>query len=617
VRFPFGLAKLLALPLSPPRSPTSSATGQPGTLSDVSDDIWVDIAGGKYVGQQPSKRFPIYTRGNAGEVYPEVLYPLTFSTSLRDSGQAGIRALLQVGVIGLEEVANDDTAVIAVLGGYSYLNLSIVRLAATRTPGQTVADVDFQYYGKSDAPPHIAHKGDRSVGRSIAVLRYALRVLKLADDPQMDIDAAQVDRWRASLPDRSTATDAELLHSIRSAIPMILGLFEHHLAVSNKAAVPLGVLAQTCKKQLGDPQLTTTLLSGLGNVESAGPALALWKLGRQVKSSDHLTGAFNRGADDLALRMRADQHPDAVAFMVAFDAFLEVHGCRGPNEWETACDTWGTNQALPLALIDRLRGADESHDPVASVPELRSRRLEATRTARAKLKPWQRKRFDNTLRAAGAYSQRREQAKTTVIRAIHEVRLTTLELDRRVRERSGEGTPKDIWFVVEPELDEYLANPAAFRDRIAERRAMRALLATREPPFIINGVVPPFDTWAIRSENTVPAAVAGQQLSGIPGCPGVARGRAVVVLDPSDPREIGPGDVLVAPLTDPSWTPLFLAAEAVVVDVGAVLSHAVIVSRELSIPCVVSVTNATKSIRDGAIIEVDGTSGIVTVIEMP
>jgi len=82
-------------------------------------------------------------------------------------------------------------------------------------------------------------------------------------------------------------------------------------------------------------------------------------------------------------------------------------------------------------------------------------------------------------------------------------------------------------------------------------------------------------------------------LTGIAGCPGVARGRARVVLDPLDPRGLGPGEVLVAPITDPSWTPLFVPAEAVVVDVGAQMSHAVIVSRELGIPAVVSVTGAT------------------------
>jgi alkanesulfonate monooxygenase SsuD/methylene tetrahydromethanopterin reductase-like flavin-dependent oxidoreductase (luciferase family) len=68
------------------------------------------------------------------------------------------------------------------------------------------------------------------------------------------------------------------------------------------------------------------------------------------------------------------------------------------------------------------------------------------------------------------------------------------------------------------------------------------------------------------------------------------------VLDPADPSALEPGDVLIAPITDPAWTPLFVPAAAVVVDVGAQVSHAVIVSRELGIPCVVSVTGATRRI---------------------
>jgi pyruvate,water dikinase len=104
-------------------------------------------------------------------------------------------------------------------------------------------------------------------------------------------------------------------------------------------------------------------------------------------------------------------------------------------------------------------------------------------------------------------------------------------------------------------------------------------------------------------------------LKGIAGCPGVARGRARVVLDPSDPRGLGPGEILVAPITDPSWTPLFVPADGVIVEVGAQMSHAVIVSRELGIPAVVSVTGATQALRDGALVEVDGDRGTVTVIE--
>ncbi len=87
-----------------------------------------------------------------------------------------------------------------------------------------------------------------------------------------------------------------------------------------------------------------------------------------------------------------------------------------------------------------------------------------------------------------------------------------------------------------------------------------------------------------------------------------------MILDPSDPGALGVGEILVAPMTDPAWTPLFVAAAGVVVDVGAALSHAIIVSRELGIPCVVSVTGGTSRIPDGAEIEVDGAAGTVTIV---
>ena len=134
------------------------------------------------------------------------------------------------------------------------------------------------------------------------------------------------------------------------------------------------------------------------------------------------------------------------------------------------------------------------------------------------------------------------------------------------------------------------------------------------PPFVFEARQPPAETWE-RRQRAVERASPGAVLQGIPGCPGRARGRARVVTDPFDPRGLSPGEVLVAPITDPSWTPLFVPAEAVVVDVGAQMSHAVIVSRELGIPAVVSVTGATGCIPDGALVEVDGDLGLVRVLE--
>ncbi|MEE2682782.1 MAG: PEP-utilizing enzyme, partial [Actinomycetota bacterium] len=95
---------------------------------------------------------------------------------------------------------------------------------------------------------------------------------------------------------------------------------------------------------------------------------------------------------------------------------------------------------------------------------------------------------------------------------------------------------------------------------------------------------------------------------------GTVRGTARVILDPTDPFDLEPGDILIAPLTDPSWTPLFMTAGGVVVDVGGQRSHAVIVSRELGLPCVISVTDGTKRIPNGSQIEVNGSTGEVSIL---
>ena len=144
----------------------------------------------------------------------------------------------------------------------------------------------------------------------------------------------------------------------------------------------------------------------------------------------------------------------------------------------------------------------------------------------------------------------------------------------------------------------------------------RSELFALEPPFIIaNASVAPLSQWPRKNDGDVAVASVGEVLTGVSGSPGVARGIARVILDPADPGDLGPGDILVAPCTDPSWTPLFMTSAAVVVNVGGQISHAVIVSRELGVPCVVSVNDATKRITDGSLIEVNGNTGSVTIVE--
>ena len=161
-------------------------------------------------------------------------------------------------------------------------------------------------------------------------------------------------------------------------------------------------------------------------------------------------------------------------------------------------------------------------------------------------------------------------------------------------------------------------DPASMSETLADRYSQWLELWELEPPFIIvGGDVPPLDEWARKGEAQVDSVATGDVLQGVPGCPGTVRGTARVILDPLDPFALGPGDILVAPVTDPAWTPLFMTAGGVVVNVGGQISHAIIVSRELGLPCVVSVEHATQRVPDGATIEVDGATGQVTIIELP
>lgn len=106
-------------------------------------------------------------------------------------------------------------------------------------------------------------------------------------------------------------------------------------------------------------------------------------------------------------------------------------------------------------------------------------------------------------------------------------------------------------------------------------------------------------------------------LAGRPGSPGRATGRARIVRGPDDFAAVRRGDILVCRATDPAWTSLFGVVSAVVTEVGGVLSHAAIVARELGLPAVLAVPNATTALVDGTMVTVDGTAGRVVPVPTP
>ena len=441
-------------------------------------------------------------------------------------------------------------------------------------------------------------------------------MLHTSDLPVLDQDRNLVSQWQSRLPEILDSPDEVLVEAMREIMEPANLLFTHHLDITGQAGGAVQLLSTICEERLGDRSIALTLLGGLGDIDSAEPSYVLWELGRMVANSNELTSLFNNGLSDLELRLR--QSDAAQEFMEHFDNFLDVFGSRGPNEWETACETWGTNPASVLTLIDRMRLTDAENSPSVRALELSKKREEATLNARKELKGFGSWLFEKALHSSILFSQARERSKTTIVDLIHVARLITRELANRTAKERGNAELIDLWFVLESELDEFIENPSAFDEKITERKRVRGELSNRIPPFIFEGEIPDPKSWPLRSDvqvNHTQYAEAGQILKGFGGCPGVAEGTAKVITDPSDPKDLGPGNILIAPLTDPSWTPLFVPADAVVVNVGGQMSHAVIVSRELGMPCVVAVKDATKIIKDGTKIRVNGATGEVTILE--
>jgi pyruvate,water dikinase len=367
-------------------------------------------------------------------------------------------------------------------------------------------------------------------------------------------------------------------------LPHIRHLFRRHLAITAASSIGPGVIAGVTAA-VGEPQSALSLITSVGDVDSALPTHAMWALSRLA--------------------------PASTEFRDGFAELMRRYGSRGPDEWDIRNDTWETDPSMAHALIESMRGLADDANPFARQTELEMARLATTARIREMLAADSEAlaQFEAGLRSAHLHLAGRERTKTNVIKVLHEVRVSVRELGERF-----DYTPSQVCMVLADELDAFVSDPDELRARVVAREQQYLDLFTLQPPFIINGAAPPLPAWARRGATEVARSTSGDVLSGVPGCPGVAEGFARVIRHPADAERLQPGEVLVAPITDPSWTPMFVVAAAVVVNVGAQVSHAVIVSRELGIPCVTSVTDATERIPDGARVRVDGAAGTVTLL---
>jgi pyruvate,water dikinase len=219
------------------------------------------------------------------------------------------------------------------------------------------------------------------------------------------------------------------------------------------------------------------------------------------------------------------------------------------------------------------------------------------------------------VRRWGGVVRDRESTRSESMRAFWVLRAFAL----RAGVLTGHGD--DVFYLSLEELLDLLRGNAAVLGKVPARRAAYERYAAL--PMYPTLIVGRFDPvrWAADADRRADlhdarggAVPVGDTVTGFPGAPGVVEGIARVISGPEDGDRLRPGEILVTTLTNVGWTPMFPRAAAVVTDMGAPLSHASIVARELGIPAVVGTGNATMRLRDGDRIRVDGERGTVELL---
>ena len=333
------------------------------------------------------------------------------------------------------------------------------------------------------------------------------------------------------------------------------------------------------------PRVTGQLLSGIATPTGEANA-ALWELSRLARCDPATLAAIRR--DDWA-----GVSPDS-DFARALHEFFAQFGHRESGGFYLSSPTWRHDPTPVRQILRTLVETEERHEASAR----------AHGEARALVEqslhrfPWLRRRFVALLEQIRTLHRFREISHFDLTRPLDALQTIAVELGRRLRSRGLATADDDVFYLTFDEVRQWLVhgppdgtNPREF---IARRRATYRLVNAR---------------W--QAARPRPKA-GGTVLHGTAASPGRIRGIARVVLDEAQFGRLQPGEILVCPHSNPSWTPLFLTAIAVVSDTGGAASHAAIVAREYGLPAVLTVPGATQLIRDGQTIEVDGDRGVVS-----
>jgi pyruvate,water dikinase len=346
------------------------------------------------------------------------------------------------------------------------------------------------------------------------------------------------------------------------------------------------------------------LRSGVRSNPTMETALALWDLAE--KAGPEVRAVFLGEPTSRVPQMLAES-PAGKEFLGHIEEFLKVHGHRAVREFDLSCPRWREDPTFVYETLRNYLG----HPAGQPTPrEHYARQVREHQEARAFVehalarRPLRRRIFRWLMRLVEERLPLREAPKFYALMGMAHVRALYLEVGRRMVARGVLEKQEDFFFLSIPEIERIATGELGVtwvREQIPKRRLEFARHMRANPPLVVRSDGKP----------VVKPTAAGPILRGTPVSWGTAKGPARILLDPSDGALLQRGEILVAPFTDPGWTPLFLTAGALVMEIGGIMSHGAVVAREYGIPAVVGVKDATRVLRDGEMIEVDGATGEV------
>lgn len=505
-----------------------------------------------------------WTTLNAGEALPGVVTPLCW-TAWGPAAERALRAaFVDLGALPSNEIRFPDALderFSGIFHGRFAGNVDMMRRVGDQMPGSSGRAVEEQFFAsaRTDIPSHrdpwrlpvILAKFPANAWRSHrAVPRLARETFGW---------------WQTSVTPGSTRDLAGAREAFRDAIRRLEHLLRPHIVVSMLAQGTFDQLRRLCA-QAGMTGAELRLVRG-GDVHEADTIRDLWSVAH----------------DRLSL-----------------DAFLARHGFHGPLEGQLHSRSWREDPSPVNALLAGYRSRESFVDasPASAAAD--------EEALMAKLGRGDRLRARLVLRIVRSCMPLREVGRAAFLQAFDVARCMARRIGSALAAQRVLGDAEDVFFLT---MDELLseAPTAGSRDRAVQRReTWKSRHALHLPDSWIGPAQP--------QRKATPTAERLTRLTGVAASPGVAEGRAIVVLDAADPDALEQGDILVCETTDPSWASLFYLASACVIDVGGAMSHGAIVARELGIPCVINTRVGTTALRSGDRIRVDGGAGTVEIL---